>query len=85
MLEQQGLRAEGYYTTKVNGRVYKYKAEYWPGNTVKWKADVYLDNVYQGTPGGEIEDNRLEGKALEDEVLTLIFISIETDFGIKLP
>jgi hypothetical protein len=71
------------YTHKVGGERYKYEAKYSPGQRVSWNARVYQDGVLKGSPSGVVTDNRLEGDALRQSIVTLVEIAIEGMQGIK--
>ena len=70
------------YTRKVGGEKYEYEATYSPGQRVEWNARVYQDAVLKGSPGGVETDNRLEGEALRQSIVTLVEIAIEGMQGI---
>jgi hypothetical protein len=71
------------YTHKVGGERYEYEAKYSPGQRVSWNAFVYQDGVLKGSPSGVVTDNRLEGEALRQSIVTLVEIAIEGMQGIK--
>jgi hypothetical protein len=71
------------YTHKVGGERFEYEATYSPGPRVAWKARVYRDGVLKGSPSGVLTDNRLEGEALRQSIVTLVEIAIEGMQGIK--
>ena len=48
-----------------------------------WNARVYQDGVLKGSPSGVVTDNRLEGEALRQSIVTLVEIAIEGMQGIK--
>ncbi|MBI3526585.1 MAG: hypothetical protein HY067_01300 [Betaproteobacteria bacterium] len=70
-------------TRKVGGGRYQYEAKYSPGERVVWNARVYRDGVLKGTPSGFETDNRLEGEALRQSIVTLVEIAIEGMQGIR--
>jgi len=71
------------YTRKVGGERYEYEVKYSPGERVEWSARVYQDGVLKGTPGGVETDNRLEGEALRESIVSLVEVAIEGMQGIK--
>lgn len=71
------------YTHKVGGERYEYEAKYSPGQRVMWSARVYQDGVLKGSPSGVVTDNRLDGDALHQSIVTLVEIAIEGMQGIK--
>lgn len=70
------------YTRKVGGEKYEYEVKYSPGERVEWSARVYQVGVLKGLPGGVETDNRLEGEALRQSIVTLVEVAIEGMQGI---
>ena len=79
----QKLTIQDFYTRKVGGERYDYEAEYCPGERVVWNARVYRNGVLKGSPGGVETDNRLEGEALRENIITLVEVAIEGMQGIR--
>lgn len=71
------------YTHKVGGGKYEYEVKYSTGERAVWNARVYQDGVLKGSPSGVVTDNRLEGEALRQSIVTLVEIAIEGMQGIK--
>lgn len=71
------------YTRKVGGGKYEYEVNYSTGERAAWNARVYQDGVLKGSPSGVVTDNRLEGEALRQSIVTLVEIAIEGMQGIK--
>jgi phage-related protein len=83
-MADERLALDDVYTRKVGGERYRYQLEYNTGTHVRWQAKVYQagDDDLKGTPSGQIEDNRLEGDALRQQVITMVEVVIENMLGI---
>jgi hypothetical protein len=79
----QTISIKDVYTRKVGGERYDYEVKYSPGERVSWNARVYQDGVLKGSPSGIETDNRLEGEALRESIVTLVEVAIEGMQGIK--
>jgi hypothetical protein len=79
----QTIAIKDIYTRKVGGERYEYEVEYSPGERVVWSARVYQNGVLKGSPGGVETDNRLDGEALRESIITLVEVAIEGLQGIR--
>ena len=78
----QKIAIKDIYTRKVGGERYEYEVEYSPGARVVWNARVYQNGMLKGSPGGVETDNRLDGEALRQSIVTLVEVAIEGMQGI---
>jgi len=78
----QTISIRDVYTRKVGGERYEYEVKYSPGESVAWDAHVYQDGVLKGSTCGVETDNRLEGEALRESIVTLVEVAIEGMQGI---
>jgi hypothetical protein len=82
-MTQQTITLRDFYTRKVGGERYDYELTYAPGTRVVWNARVYQNGVLKGSTGGVETDNRLEGEALRESVVTLVEVAIEGMQGLR--
>jgi hypothetical protein len=82
-MTSRSITLRDFYTRKVGGERYDYELTYSPGARVEWNARVYQDGVLKGSTGGVETDNRLEGEALRESVVTLVEVAIEGMQGLQ--
>jgi hypothetical protein len=82
-MSTQTISIKDVYTRKIGGERYEYEVKYSPGESVTWDARVYQNGVLKGSTSGVETDNRLEGEALRESIVTLVEIAIEGMQGIK--
>lgn len=78
----QTISIKDVYTRKIGGEKYEYEVQYSPGASVAWNARVYQNGVLKGSTSGVESDNHLEGKALRENIITLVEVAIEGMQGI---